>query len=502
MIYADKYDTNNDFRKVGARNVARGTDQELPPGTDTAGPTINWVSIMLELFIAAYHDFEVSTIDFRKAYLNADIGDDNLYVTLDRKTEEMVRRELADVLAGGEAGPLIFKVFKSLYGLKASAMEWYSFLAKLLVDLGFVVSWWDACLFFKLNESGKLQQVVGTHVDDLMVASARGETAVLLSQLKNTKLEFTATQGNKHDYLGVHIEQDMVKGTITLSQPGFLKSLLVDDFGLDDNDVNDTLCSLKIFDKDDDSPLLDAQASRRYRSRLMKIQWLRKTRLDISMPLSVLATRMQAPTLEDEAHLLRLAQYLNSSRDVTLNITKPPLDKNGNLPPFEIEASADASFQSHSDESSHLAYILYVRYMGTLAAGSQKLRGSVPQSSTEAELEALAWTIPAVIPVRGILVEWCMAQPATVIQQDNQSAILIVNIGPGRSKGTRPMRRRVFKAHFLVKDGEIVLKKVPTEIIYADNLTKPKNLAIFAPWVIWIQNVPKTVPKGSSPFGV
>jgi hypothetical protein len=234
----------------------------------------------------------------------------------------------------------------------------------------------------------------------------------------------------------------------------------------------------------------------------MKVQWLCRTRHDARLVIAVLSTHMQAPTVEDESNLLRLAMYLNFTKDLALTITKPPLDENGNLPPFVLEASADASFQSHHDESSHLAFVLYVPGMGTLAAGSHKLRGSVPQSSTEAELEAVAWTIPSVIPVRGILVEWGMTQRATVIQQDNQSAILIVQMGPGRSKGTRPMRRRVFKAHFMVKDGEIELVAVPTELINADCLTKPKPRANFEPWVIWIQNVPKNVPRSSSPWGV
>jgi hypothetical protein len=175
--------------------------------------------------------------------------------------------------------------------------------------------------------------------------------------------------------------------------------------------------------------------------------------------------------------------------------SQPPVTASRYLCPF-------SSFQSHFDESSHLAFVLYVPDMGTLAAGSHKLRGSVPQSSTEAELEAVVWKIPSVIRVPGILVEWGMTQRATVIQKDNRSAILIFQMGPRRSKGTRPMRRRVFKDHFMVKDGEIELVAVPTELINADCLTKPKPRANFEPWVIWIQNVLKNVPRSSSPWGV
>jgi hypothetical protein len=84
QVYIVKYHTSNNFIKVGARNVARATDQYLPDGTDTAGLTVNFVSGMLLLFVAVYNSFLVMTVDFRKAYLNSDVGDDDLYVTLDK----------------------------------------------------------------------------------------------------------------------------------------------------------------------------------------------------------------------------------------------------------------------------------------------------------------------------------------------------------------------------------------------------------------------------------
>jgi hypothetical protein len=55
---------------------------------------------------------------------------------------------------------------------------------------------------------------------------------------------------------------------------------------------------------------------------------------------------------------------------------------------------------------------------------------------------------------------------------------------------------------FLVMDGEIEVVAVPTELIHADNLTKPKPRANFEPWVIWIQNVPKNLPRTFSSWGV
>jgi hypothetical protein len=178
------------------------------------------------------------------------------------------------MLSEKETGPLLFKVFKSLHGLKAGAMEWYIVLSKLLLSLGYVFSWWDACLFYKLDVDGKLERAVAVHVDDLLVCSSPELTVVFLEVLRRTNLDVTAPEGSTRDYLGVRIEQNLDEGFIRLSQPGFLASLLFDDCALSATDVSNIPHKPRLFDGDDDSPLLDATSKSRFMSRLMKVQWL------------------------------------------------------------------------------------------------------------------------------------------------------------------------------------------------------------------------------------
>ena len=56
---------------------------------------------------------------------------------------------------------------KSLYGLKQAGRLWAELLHKTLVELGFVQSYTDSCLYFNRNHSGTT--IVGVYVDDLLV---------------------------------------------------------------------------------------------------------------------------------------------------------------------------------------------------------------------------------------------------------------------------------------------------------------------------------------------
>jgi hypothetical protein len=489
MRYVDKFSTTLEFLKVGGRNVALGNGHNIIPGTDTAAPTVQMHSILLAISLAAFLGFDLKGLDFSKAYLNATAKDRFMYGTLDKNTEILVKEHLPHLLPRGTTGKLVFRIEKSMYGLKTSAMEWSQHLNKILIDMGFTKSLWDASFYYKLSD-GVLVIMICVYVDDLLVACSLVQHTKFRLELKRTGLAFKISNDGVFDYLGFRVQQDLQAGTVTLDQPGFLSTMLDVDFGLSREDTNDQPCGLDLFSVDENSPLLDAKRAQFFHSITMKMNWVARIRFEIKLAVSFLVTRTMAPTEQDLAKLQRLARYLNGSRTLPLRFSQPTCGPDGKRS-FVLQVSADASFQPHADMSSHLAFVIYVPGVGTIQAVSTLFRGSVPQSSTEAELEALCIAMPALIPLRGILAELLITQGLTIVEQDNKSAILIVRHGPGRTKGSRPMRRRVFGAHFML-GVEIELKYTSTEVIKADPISKPASKGVFERSALWIQNIPQS----------
>jgi hypothetical protein len=63
----------------------------------------------------------------------------------------------------------VFKLKKSLYGLRQSPMQWYKKFDSFMVNLNFTRNEYDHCVYFKKLESGMLIILV-LYVDDMLVA--------------------------------------------------------------------------------------------------------------------------------------------------------------------------------------------------------------------------------------------------------------------------------------------------------------------------------------------
>ena len=110
---------------------------------------------------------------------------------------------------------------------------------------------------------------------------------------------------------------------------------------------------------------------------------------------------------------------------------------------------------------------------GVVFAKSKK-QTIVSKSSTEAEIVALSDNASEAIEYLNFLrSQGIMLDEPMVIEQDNQSAMLMVE----RGKTHNPVSKHINVRYFFIKDridsGEIKLVYVPTEDLLADILTKP-----------------------------
>ena len=165
-VYALKADPKNPIYK--ARYVTKGYSQIA--GIDygeTFSPTARMESVRSLMQIAIQYDLILHQINVKSAYLHAPINQE-IYVNQP---------------AGYSTANRVWKLNKSLYGLKQSGRNWHQTLHDYLMKLGFNKSTADPCIFFKRD--GKDVTILLVWIDDIFVATS---TINLMSDIKSKLL--------------------------------------------------------------------------------------------------------------------------------------------------------------------------------------------------------------------------------------------------------------------------------------------------------------------------
>ena len=194
-----------------ARYVAKGYSQERDIDyNETYTPTTQMASVRVLMQLAAQHDLIIHQMDIKSAYLNAPF-DCEVYLEQAKGYE----------ISGKDGTKLVYKLNKSLYGLKQSGRNWNNLLNYHLVDKGFHQSLADPCMYVK--HSGKDVAVILVWVDDIIVASS---TIVMLEQVKTMLSERFKMKdmGKILRFLGIDFKVKNDK--ITMDQEMYIKQVL------------------------------------------------------------------------------------------------------------------------------------------------------------------------------------------------------------------------------------------------------------------------------------
>jgi hypothetical protein len=135
-----------------------------------------------------------------------------------------VRQAPGFVVAGQERH--VYKLLKSLYGLKQSPRNWNKTLSGYLLELGLLQSTYDDCLFYYFTKDGRMA-LVCIYVDDLILTG--DATEVLTFIIDSLKTRFVMKDlGEVQQVLGISVERDRVNGTMCLHQALYIKQMLED----------------------------------------------------------------------------------------------------------------------------------------------------------------------------------------------------------------------------------------------------------------------------------
>jgi hypothetical protein len=196
---------------------------------------------------------------------------------------------------------------------------------------------------------------------------------------------------------------------------------------------------------------------------------------------SFLTISVKHPDEDDWGELKRLLRYIRGT------IYMPLISKVDSL--NIIKWWVDASYATHGYCRGHTGATMSLG-RGPVIGMSEKQKLNT-KSSTECELVGVDDASPQMLWTQYFLEEEGYVVEASILNQDNLSAILLEKNG----KASCGKRRKNINVHyFFIKDrigsGEITLKHCPATEMLADHFTKPLQGTMFRKFRAEIQGVP------------
>jgi hypothetical protein len=484
-VFKIKTDEKGAISKYKARLVARGFQQSYGENfKDVFSPTLRMDSIRFLISTAVQNQMKVHHLDVQTAFLNGTLAEE-IYMEIPEGFDEKIYDKKSKV----------FKLKKSIYGLKQASRVWNELFTNDLKKSGLIQSAADPCIFLKYPTSNKVSfnveteekenseipiALIGVFVDDCFVVGGDEEVKRIKNQLMN--LYKMHDLGPLNFALGIKFDQNK-DFSIQMSQALYVDKLL-EKFEMIESKIVDTPLPQKNSTKpkkpeedeeeiaEPKSPLYDNV--NKYQQLVGSLIYLsNSTRPDIAHAVSYLSRHMHAPTEDDMMNGKRVLRYLKGSRTLALNY---------NQKDQELVAYSDSSYAEEEDRKSVGGYV-------TLQAGaaitwkSTKQR-IVAQSSMEAEYIALAEAAKEVEWLRKLQAEIrpkSLFTPTTMYE-DNQSAINLSN-NPIHTTRSKHIAVRYHRIQELVSNQTISIVHMPTDQMIADIMTKSLGRILHARFV-------------------
>jgi hypothetical protein len=205
-----------------------------------------------------------------------------------------------------------------------------------------------------------------------------------------------------------------------------------------------------------------------------------RVRRDIQTAMLFLTTRVKAPDQDDWGKLVRVLKYLNGTCYMKLILSVDEMI-------FTVHCYVDGSHQVHKDCRGQIGCLMT---MGKgVAISSSNVMKCNTRSSNEMELISIHDKLPDIIWMRYFVEGQGYDIDEYMIFQDNMSSLSLGKNGRvSSSKRTKHIKAK----YFLIKDyynsGEIDLRYCPTDMMWADILTKPSQGQKFRDMCAFLKN--------------
>lgn len=295
-VFKAKKDETGAVTKFKARLVAQGFSQKFGIDYDQVfAPVARSATLRLVLSVAGNRNYIVHHFDITTAFLNGVLN------------EEIFMKQPP----GFESGEKVYKLKKSLYGLKQSARVWNETLHEALVSNGCKQNPTDKCLYVKKVNFDVCYILI--HVDDILVAT--NKASFMNDLMKNVSRNFDIKNlGGVKTYLGIDIERD--NGKFVISQSSYIDSI-IEEAKLADGKISKFPLDTGYYKQEGE--LLPS--SDEYRKLIGMLLYLTtNSRPDIAASVGILSQRVEKPRDTDLVEVKRIIRYLKGTRNLKLRL--------------------------------------------------------------------------------------------------------------------------------------------------------------------------------------
>lgn len=441
-VFKKKFDDNGKVVRRKARLVAQGFSQKYGIDYDEVfAPVARSTTFRMLMSVSGAKKYLVKQYDIKTAFLNGNL-DEEIYLKPPPGSDEKEK---------------VYRLKKSLYGLKQSARVWNQTLHESLVKNGCKQNETDNCLY-SLASGGDIVHLL-IHVDDILAATNKGE--MLNSLMSSIGEDFELKDlGEVKDFLGINTERDG-DGDYFISQPDYIAKI-IDTAKLTEGKISK-------FPMDTGYHKLEGKelpTNELYRKVVGMLLYLStNSRPDIAASVAILSQRVKNPRDVDMNEVKRVVRYLKGTQHEKLRLSSRNCKE-------ILFAYSDADWAENKvDRKSHSGF--YCSMNGGTIGWSCKKQDLVALSSAEAEYVALSEASKELIWTTRIAKHFGVKLPAPIsVYTDSQSAMAMIT----NQKFSHRTKHIDTKYHF-VKDiigkGVIELKYHPTATNVADMMTKP-----------------------------
>ena len=464
-VFTKKHGLNGDIR-YKARIVAGGHLQRK--GIDfkeTYAPIAKFVSLRILLTMLALNDWDGIQGDIVTAFLHGDL-EDEIYINppagvRPQPGEEVIEKDGCRTLIDNNGGinypRLVWKLRKSIYGLRQSPRCFYTKLDNVLTSKGYLRIRTDYGVWRKSDV------ILIVHVDDMLLLGLV-EGIRLLPMTLSEVFEMKWSGMDDTIFVGLHIRRKRENKVLFISQEKYAMDIVAR-FGLKDANGCTTPMETKVdWSVHKEDVPLDDIATQQYQAAIGSLIYLMLgSRPDLAYAINKLAQYSSAPTERHWKAVKKILRFVKYTSNTSLVLGKRP--SNDPLVGYFDAAYMDDTTDRHST----MGNIFF--YHGCAVSWASKKQQTIALSTTEAEYLAGTEATKESVWIAAFLDGLGVTIGPVKLVGDNQGANALA-LNPEYHARTKHIHGRQRFISEMIEQKKITVAYIPTKDMIADILTK------------------------------